>query len=301
MDGVVYTKTNDPMRATLCGYHRKPDALMLNKTNFLVDLTGIKPSQRYNLVSFEDREITSKFTIGFEIEKTNISRNAIIEHELIAGYERDASCGYEAVTHVLPLLPRGLWRTKVFDMMHKAERIIDDRYSRSNQRCGGHITVSYDGMDAAELNAYVRRFSGILFAMFRYRLKNGYCGANRRMQERGLDNYDGIDHMWYWSNGWHHKYQPALVKGSLLEFRIPSRVESVKQMMRRYELMYEICTQAVLNPRGKQAPFFKKIRPIIKSMYNGDDAKTDGIIALAKHFQKFINDGIIDESIRKYI
>jgi hypothetical protein len=121
----------------------------------------------------------SRFTIGFEVEKNNFHRGAVKEYELLKGFERDSSCGYEAITHVLPLLPAGTWRTKVFDMMHKAERIIDDRYSPSdekdydgNYKCGGHITLGVAGMTGNELMEATRKYSGIMYAMFRKRLKN---------------------------------------------------------------------------------------------------------------------------------
>ena len=40
--------------------------------------------------------------------------------------------------------------------------------------------------------------------------------------------------------GYHHKYQMALIKEFGVEFRVVSRFTSVKQMMRRYELFYEL-------------------------------------------------------------
>lgn len=75
------------------------------------------------------------------------------------------------MTHILPLLPSGGWRTKVYDMMHKAERIIDDRYSPSDRRCGGHITIAVDGLSGDRLREAVRKNSGIIYALFRNRLK----------------------------------------------------------------------------------------------------------------------------------
>jgi hypothetical protein len=211
-------------------------------------------------------------------------RNAVKEYELLKGFERDASCGYEAITHVLPLIPAGTWRNKVFDMMHKAERIIDDRYSPSDTRCGGHITLGVVGMSGNELMDATRKYSGILYAMFRHRLKNTYCRENNRME---------------WSH-YGSRYQVCLKKDHTIEFRLPSKIESVKQMMRRYELCYELLDYAV-NVKGSLANFHKRITPLVVSMYNGNEAKAKMILGLASEFQEYINTGVKSENVRDFI
>lgn len=297
---LVYTTTGDAERGRVSSYHRKPDALFLNKSKYKVDVAGLKPKQQKNALIISGGEYVSKFTIGFEIEKNSLSRSAVKEYELFCGFERDGSCGFEAVTHILPLLPSGKWRNKVYDIIHKAEKIIDDRYSPSDRRCGGHVTIACDGLSGEELNAKVRNYSGIILALFRKRLKNTYCGSNRRLQPQGMVQYNSQDCYAYDSNGWHSKYQTALVKGDLLEFRVPSKFESVKQVMRRYELFHELVDYSV-NEGGSFKTFLKRVEPIIRSMYNGDQTKTDEILSLAKHFQKFINEGIIAPQIEEYL
>jgi hypothetical protein len=300
--GIQYTLTGDSTRGEVTSYHRKPEALKLNKTMYAVDIAGLKPAGVRQALKIDGGVYESRFTIGMEVEKNSLHRGAVREYELFCGFERDGSCGYEAVTHILPLLPEGKWRTKVYDMMHKAEKIIDDRFSPSSSNCGGHITIGVDGMNGVQINEQVRKYSGIVLALFRHRLKNVYCGANRRMQERGLSEYNSAPagrHA-YDYNGWHSKYQTALVKGDVLEFRLPSRFESVKQMMRRYELMYELVNFAV-NVQGTQKAFFSKIRPIVLSMYNGERDKCDEIFKLAVDFQIFINTGVISDAIAKYL
>jgi len=300
--GIEYTLTGSIERGVVTNYHRKPDALKLNKTPYAVDVAGLKPAGVRQALKIDGGVYESRFTIGMEVEKNSLHRGAVREYELFCGFERDGSCGYEAVTHILPLLPEGKWRTKVYDMMHKAEKIIDDRFSPSSSNCGGHITIGVDGMNGVQINEQVRKYSGIVLALFRHRLKNVYCGANRRMQERGLSEYNSAPagrHA-YDYNGWHSKYQTALVKGDVLEFRLPSRFESVKQMMRRYELMYELVNFAV-NVQGTQKAFFSKIRPIVLSMYNGERDKCDEIFKLAVDFQIFINTGVISEAIARYL
>jgi hypothetical protein len=71
---------------------------------------------------------------------------------LLCGFERDGSCGYEAVTNILPLLPASVWRNKVYDMMHKASRIIEDRYLSIRQASVAAIfLLAVEGMSGAEL------------------------------------------------------------------------------------------------------------------------------------------------------
>ena len=282
--GIEYKITGQDERGQVSNYHRKPEPLFLNKTPYSVDVAGLKKVEQ-KAIKFDGVEYASKFTIGFEVEKTLLHRNAVKEYELFCGFERDASCGYEAVTHVLPLLPAGQWRTKVYDMIHKAERIIDDRYSPSDKRCGGHITIASDGLTGEQLLSSVRSNSGIILALFRNRLQNRYCGENKRLK---TDYYGS-------------RYQVALVKGSCLEFRVPSRFESVKQVMRRYELFYHLVDFSVNNASGSYEAFIKRVRPVIVSMYNGDTDKAENVLSLSKHFQRFINTGEIHESIREFV
>ncbi len=298
--GIVYTTTGDSMRGSVTRYHHKPAPLMLHKSKSNIDIAGLKKTQQRDVIKFDGMEYSAKFTIGMEVEKNTLHRGAVREYELFCGFERDGSCGehpgvdgYEAVTHILPLLPAGMWRTKVFDMMHKAEKIIDDKFSPSAQNCGGHITLGAEGMTGNEIRLEVRNYAGIIYALFRNRLKNSYCNKNKRMvtedEARRLGRYD-----------WHYKYQVALVKENCLEFRLPSRFESVKQMMRRYELMYEVVNFAV-NKKGKFDSMIKIVTPILKSMYNGNEDKVNEVIRLSKLFQKYILTGEVHQDILKWI
>ena len=283
-------------------YHGKPEPMLINSTPYRVDVSGLKPVQQREAVVFDGSTYKSKYTIGFEVEKNTFQRNAVKPYELFCGFERDGSCGVEAVTHILPLMPAGLWRTKVYDMMFKAQSIIDDNYSPSDKRCGGHITIGVDGMDGSEILAAIRKNCGIVFALFRHRLNNGFCGSNRRLQPIGESTYNSYSQSGsYYSHERHHKYQTALVKGPVLEFRVPSKFESVKQMMRRYELMYELINFSINNPNGTHEGFLTKIKPIILSMYENDTEKVEKIYGHARNFRAFILNGTIHQSIAKYL
>ena len=299
--GIVYQTTGNPSRGQVASYHSKPSPNKLNKTKFKVDVSGLKSVDR-KTIHFDGQEFESKFTIGMEVEKNSLHRGAVREYELFCGFENDGSCGYEAVTHILPLLPAGKWRTKVYDMMHKAEKIIDDRFSPSDKRCGGHITIGIDGLSGEECMELVRENCGIILALFRWRLNTKYCGSNRRMQHRHQDNINSWSGCYdYRSYECHGKYQTALAKGNCLEFRVPSKFESVKQMMRRYELFYELVNFSVNSPNGKHDAFLKKIKPIVLAMYEGNEAKANEVLEMAKSFRKFILDGTISNDISSYL
>jgi hypothetical protein len=288
---ISYTLTGERDRGIVSSYHRKPSPIDKSKGGGHRDVAGLKAVTKRNALRFDGQGFASRFTIGFEVEKNMLSRGAVKEYELFCGFEQDGSCGYEAVTHILPLLPASTWRNKVFDMMHKAERIIDDRWSPSDKRCGGHITISVEGMSGAELRDSIRKNVGIIHALFRHRIKNYFCTNNQNMVDSDTSNV----------GGYHHKYQLALVKGDLLEFRLPSKFESVKQMMRRYELFYEVVNFSINNPNGSHDSLLKIVRPIILSMYEGGADKCDKIMSLAPHFRAFVLKGKVHESIENYV
>lgn len=290
--GIVYLKTGNRDRGRVKEYHHKPYPLELNKTPYRQDIAGLKGVDNRNFLPAQG-EIVSKFTIGMEVEKNTFSRGAVREYELFCGFERDRSCGYEAVTHILPLLPSGVWRNKVFDMMYKASRIIEDQYSASDDRCGGHISIGVLGMRGPDIMEKVRANCGILMAIFHKRLKNHYCHANPRMLQ-GRDLYDS-------NYPRHHKYCFALAKDNCLEFRIPSRFQSVKQMIRRYELMYQIVSFSVNTPSGSHSMLMKKIKPILMSMYEGNEEKVNERIKMADDFRKYILTGQVSELINPYL
>ena len=144
-------------------------------------------------------------------------------------------------------------------------------------------------MSGGELREAIRKNCGIIYALFKKRLSNSYCRYNNRMQKSEE------------SNNWHHKYQLALVKGGCLEFRVPSRFQSVKQMMRRYELFYEVVNYSIATPNGSHDGLLKKIKPIILSMYNGNEDEANEVLRLSKLFRAFILKGEIHQDISMYL
>ena len=299
---LIYTIEGNYERAIVQPYHHKPKPREMHKGAKRSDIAQLKTKDKMNLIKLDNGDYSTKFTIGFEVEKNTLSRNAVKEYPLFCGFERDGSCGYEAVTNILPLLPSSKWRNKVFSMMYDATKIIDDQYSPSDKRCGGHCTIGVEGMSGDEIRLAMRGNAGILLALFRKRLNTKYCGSNRKMQgyrDTGINSWGGSYD--YGSGQIHSKYQTALVKEKVFEFRVPSRFENVKQMMRRYELFYELVDFSINKPNGSHETLLKKIKPIIVSMYGGDESKADEVIGLSRHFRKFILDGEIHPSIAEFL
>jgi hypothetical protein len=293
LDGITYTNTGERARGEVQRYHQKPNPQKRNKTTFVADVIGLKPVERSRAILSTEDGHESKFTIGIEVEKNSLHRGAVKEYPLFAGFEHDSSCGYEAVTHILPLLPEGKWRNKVFDLFVQAEKIIDSRYSPADKRCGGHVTVTCKGMRSDDLRKALRPFCGIIHALFEKRLLNTYCNANLRMEAR--------------SEGWANtRYQFALEKsfadGSQgLEFRIVARFESVKQTLRRYELFYALLDTAINAPNTSHEKFLSRIRPIIVSMYGGHEADADLRLEKARHYRRFIMQGRLSSLIARAV
>jgi hypothetical protein len=72
-------------------------------------------------------------------------------------------------------------------------------------------------------------------------------------------------------------------------------------MMRRYELFYEIVNYSVNKPNGTHDGLLKTLKPIIVSMYDGNVAKAEAVMGLAKHFREFILKGKIHGSIAEFL
>ena len=226
----------------------------------------------------------SKYFIGFEIEKNYFTwdGNDCCENgdwvtdelnEFIAGYETDSSCGVEAVTNILPLAsPRSANRKRVFELMDEAEDIISSPY---DTRCGGHMTISVKQKDFAFHDGYdvvdkLRQKIALLYALYRHRLRRSYCASNKPAKREN-----------------NHKYSPVNVKGSRVEFRIPSAIRNSKQLKLRYDLMYKMLYLTYERPTSFEV-FLTKVRHIVRKMYNGNDKKVEDIYILARYFRKYL-------------
>jgi len=285
--GIIYRNTGERGRGVMRGYHNSPSALRLNEGASKYDVK----TARGKVKPLPSGAFKSNYAIGFEVEKQRFhNSNMVQEYPLFKGFESDSSCGVEAVTNILPLLPNGVWRNKIFDMMYNARVILDDETSPSNARCGGHITISVDAdiITPSRLYEQLRGNAGLILSVFRRRLRNSYCCGNPRMI---LDNASG------------NRYQVALLKRhtNSIEFRLPSRIKSHKQMMRRYRLFYELVDFSVTRPHARFSAFLNKCKPILLEIYSNDIDRTNETLKLAKHFQRFIQTGVVHADISSFM
>jgi hypothetical protein len=287
-NGIQFTNDHEAGRDEVRGYHRSPEH-KFKTAGMPSDIAGLRTRQPNSELVTASNE--ARFRIGMEIEKNSMSRGAIKEYPLFKGYERDSTCGIEAITHVLPLLPKSHWRSKVFNMFHEANRIIEDSYSPSNATCSTHTHLSVQGMTGRELLDAVRPYSGIILAIFRYRLSNYYCLGNPF-----LNTSEGYGHTDFEYNT---KYCVVKNTGHGIEFRLPSRITSVKGMIRRYELFFELVNYGVNHAGKSHASFLKRVTPIIKRMYDTEE-QVQNILTLAKAFQKTINSNRICPVTREW-
>lgn len=232
----------------------------------------------------EDLSGESKYTIGFEIEKTDILGNArmgdyIGSYEMFKGYETDSSCGVEAITNILPLDNED-GRNEVFEMMDDASDIINSDASTS---CGCHTALSVKGMTSKDLFSKIRPYMSVVYALYRRRLRNSYCNHNMALiEDRGS----------YGSS-------TVRVRSNYIEVRLPSHISSVRQLKNRYDLFYLI-VDATVNDEDWTS-FINKVTPIIDKMYNINKEKRDEAISFIEPFRKYIVEGEIDEMIEEYI
>lgn len=297
--GIKYVNTGESVRGYVTNWHGSPKPKEHHKTPYIVDIIGLKKADKDKSILLEEG-YRSKFTIGYEIEKNELHRNAVKEYPLFSGFERDGSCGYEAITNILPLLPAGKWRNKVFNMFTEASKIIESSYSPANKQCGGHVTVTCNGKSPDEFRKAIRPFCGILHALFEKRMLNGYCNYNLRMTRTDEDPWRGYG--WRGSERYSFCLEKYFSDGTGgLEFRIVSKFDSVKQCMRRYELFYALCDTAINSPRTTHEAFLRKIKPIILSMYGYNEAEAEKRIEKARHYKRFIMTGKLSKQIAQAV
>lgn len=287
--GVKFENDSNASRGEMSSYHRKPSFRNYNGGASISDVANVKPIDRDAMRMCSALEVRAKFTIGFEIEKNRLGRGSVRPYPLFCGFETDSSCGYEAVTNILPLIGPCVWRDKVYNMFHEAERVIDDQWSPTDYRCGGHMTVAVEGLSGAELLEKLRPISGIILALYRRRLNHHYCNENMTMLPRGHANvYNGSG-----------RSSVANVKDSTVEFRIPSRIQNVNTLKRRYELMYVLIDSAM---KGHSlAKVQRRYAPIVLAMYDGDVDKANKVMQLGKAFCKFIKSGKINAEVLPFV
>jgi hypothetical protein len=294
---IKYTTEGDSNRGRVLPWNwAKRNGLpyrMMDKTSFEYDMTHLPHNERHLTTQVtEEGEIEARFTIGFEVEKTHFHRDAMKEYPLFSHFETDGSCGVEGVSNILPLIGKSVWRNKVLNMFSEAKHIVDDQFSPSDSNCGGHINLAVKGMSGGHLADAIRLFSGIIYALYRFRLKRSWCESNIFM-DVDSDNWEG-------GRG-SSKYQVCRIENNRIEFRLPSRVSSVSDLNLRYRLMYEIVNYAVNKPNGTHRGLLSKLKPILMMMYNNDADKVAKVMELSKEFRKMLMTRKINHAVQPFI
>ena len=210
---------------------------------------------------------SSKLQLGYEIEKNRFTING--EHrrrwgdevgsfEIFRGFERDGSCGVEAITHILPGDLQFI--DKVNGMIDEAADVIN---SASDSRCGGHINISYKGLTARDIALKMRVGLPFVLSIWRERLNSGYSG--------------GVSNPLVWmhqANSSRHSVFnfKGRVTGKLIEMRLPPRVKDVADLKFRHKLIATWVDITITQDKQDWETVDAALRPIIEEYY-GDDAK----------------------------
>lgn len=281
---IKYNKTGLRARAHMTGYHGT--AGLDREFNIVTADDTRDINKKYYSPSYDGKYSRTKFAIGFEVEKLSIQNEE--EFALFRGYETDSSLNSspranrpgEAITNILPLVPNSNLKNKIMDLIAEAGPILDgpvDRY------CGGHINISVVGMTGHDLKAALKPFSGLVYALYKGRLRqrfaNGDMFLNGSGSQRGAIN----------------------AKSGLAEFRLPSAVPSAAALMKRYSLFFELVDTAVHKPTTRFNTFLERCRPIVMRMYDHDIAKVEEVFEFARDFQNMINKGRVSRRILPYL
>lgn len=227
---------------------------------------------------------SSKFTIGFEIERNSLlgrideegdDCQEVDDCEIVAGTETDSSCGVEVVTHILPLASDS--KSQVFAAIDECSDWLDDDVE-ANKSCGGHITIAGAGLTREKLTPYL----SLWFALFRYRLNTTYCRQNT----------DG--------KGSNTKYSPLNHKGgNMYELRIPCAVRSSDSLKFRYSLMLSMVEAIDKGETARKWCTSLETEKLLNTVYS--EQKTLEMIILAGQFEKYLVVGEVSEEVKKFL
>ena len=201
-NGIAYTDEEAALEGCIRDYHCTPDG--------------------HHYLKDDPNDILSKFTIGFEVEKSSINGysgcgDPVDDEALFAGWETDSSCGVEGITNVY-----GLNNLDEFASHVNRSTYVDEETS---SRCGGHINIC----DTTSSIKYwhIKSWCGLWWAMYRKRLRNDYSGGNKKVcpyESRGGQRYQAIR-------------EKSISGGKqLFELRLPNRVRNGEQLIRRFQL-----------------------------------------------------------------
>jgi hypothetical protein len=206
--------------------------------------------------------------------------------------EQDRSCGIdprtggrrpgvELVSNILPLGMAVIGQVR--DLVEENKDWINNNITSRN--CGGHMTVGTTVLSGQNLWNRIRSYSGLVYALFKRRLLVNYTFNNKRL------NYDDRDIRYA-------AIRARGERGNRVEFRLVSRFKSTKDLMWKYEVFARIAD--ALREDITFNDFLTEVRPTLLARYKTPE-KVDIVIRFAKHFQLYLNTGVVHVSIHRYI
>lgn len=188
-----------------------------------------KNASYHNLSRLKRFSDAPKFSIGFEIEKEDDDAYEIEYEELYddTGWikESDGSLdddnGYELVSPAFDL-----YKSDIDDEINRSSDLRKLINADSSSKCGGHINIASSIFDTETLFEHVSGWLPLFYAMYEHRMEKNYSKAKKK-------------HTYRYSQD---KYSAIYIKDNVLEFRIPSAVKSVNNLLWRRDLMRIMCS-----------------------------------------------------------
>tara|TARA_Y100000592_G_C5351622_1_gene259128 strand:- start:43 stop:741 length:699 start_codon:yes stop_codon:yes gene_type:complete len=218
--------------------------------------------------------------IGFEFESNVFFKKYQVPNNFIKKYVKDKTCQIEGVSYPVLLTDEIEKRNHVFKMFEDNRRLIE---SPQDTNCGGHITISKEGLSGVEIFNKAKNYMGFFYSLYSNRLKSWACHSNIYLEEEK-----------------NNKFAAMKFKKNLLELRLFPHYRSLKDIFLRYKLIFEL-TQAIdlnlsyeefidnckllfnnqewLNERIKESYYFKQM--IDNKKYNKFTLK------FMKHYPRF--------------
>ena len=197
----------------------------------------------------------SKYTIGFEIEKEDDDaieiKYAALHKDTGWCKEDDSSLedgGYELVSPAFDLFDSGL------DEDIKDRRLIKLINGNQSSRCGGHINVGSTLFSTTELFEHLSGYFPLFYSMYEHRIETYYSKAKKKHEYFSRDKMSSI-----------------YIKSNVLEFRIPSAVKNVQNLLWRRDLMRILCKSIKLVPATKNTEAYYRGRTeveVLQAMLN---------------------------------
>ena len=256
------------IQSTNCGYHRLERVL-----------------------KFNDNAVA---TIGFEIEKEDAEAGDVHYSSLYSDTkwikESDASlCSYAGYELVSPAF--NLYDSSLEDEINSDERLISLINANHSVNCGGHINLAVKGFNSEQLFEGVSAFLPLIYALYPARTSNKSSTdySKRRKKHKYYDK---------------DKFSAVYIKDNVLEFRAPSAVRNVTNLLWRRDLMRIIVdniNKSEVEVLRMMLTHSSKLYKHLRKVYTQEQLvdKTELFIKLAEDFNNKVLPPIIRKDIKK--